>query len=185
MARVSDLIRDLKLETSFHPDCSVETVHTYQESDLTSRRRVVARSEHWKRLSKIGGGAYGSVWLEKCIRDSHQRSVQALRAVKQIDLDTRYGPIDYNRELEAIAKFSHSRVCMRRICTSSETAILSFFSMCDALFGHLGGMKPQISYSLQWNILNSAICINTCTTNHPCPKSKQRKLLSRSWRAWA
>ncbi|KAJ5371186.1 uncharacterized protein N7496_007278 [Penicillium cataractarum] len=109
MARVSDLIRDSKLETSFHPDCSVETVHTYQESDLTSRRRVVARSEHWKRLSKIGGGAYGSVWLEKCIRDSHQRSVQALRAVKQIDLDTRYGPIDYNRELEAIAKFSHSR----------------------------------------------------------------------------
>lgn len=114
MARVSDLIRDSRLETFFLPDCSVETVHTYRESDISSRRRVVARSEHWKRLSKIGGGAYGSVWLEKCIKDSHQRNLQSLRAVKQIDVDTRSGPIDYNRELEAIAKFSHARVCLRR-----------------------------------------------------------------------
>jgi hypothetical protein len=113
MARVSDLIRDSRLETFFLPDCSVETVHTSRESDITSRRRVVARSEHWKRLSKIGGGAYGSVWLEKCIKDSHQRNIHALRAVKQIDLDSRLGPIDYNRELEAIAKFSHARVCVK------------------------------------------------------------------------
>lgn len=56
MARVSDLIRGSKLETSFHPDCSVEIVHTYQESDLTSRRRVVARSEHSNGFLKLEAG---------------------------------------------------------------------------------------------------------------------------------
>ena len=114
MARVSDLIRDSKLETHFLPG---ETVHTFQESDPISGRRLVTRSEHWRRQRRIGGGGFGSVWLEERTKGGRLRQdAGAVRAVKQIDMDTRLGSIDYklyDRELEAIAKFSHSRVGIR------------------------------------------------------------------------
>ncbi|KAJ5358988.1 Tetratricopeptide-like helical [Penicillium cataractarum] len=112
MARISDLVQDSKLETYFLPDCSVETVHRFQESDPASRQRLVTRSEHWRRQKRIGGGGFGTVWLEKCIKGGRPGATPqdgAVRAVKQIDIDTRLGSIEYNRELEAIAKFSHSR----------------------------------------------------------------------------
>ncbi|KAJ5186705.1 Tetratricopeptide-like helical [Penicillium cf. viridicatum] len=112
MARISDLIRDSKLETYFLPDCTVETVHRFLESDSTSGQRLVTRSEHWRRQEKIGKGGFGSVWLEKCTKGGRPGAIAqegAVRAVKQIDIDRRFGPVDYNRELEAIAKFSHSR----------------------------------------------------------------------------
>jgi hypothetical protein len=58
--------------------------------------------------------------LEKQVKEQDSRQdlakgtsqIAAIRAVKQIDLDSRFGPIDYNRELEAIAKFSHSRASL-------------------------------------------------------------------------
>ncbi|KAH8693006.1 kinase-like domain-containing protein [Talaromyces proteolyticus] len=106
MARLSDLIRDSKLETHFEPHSSVETVHTYNTPDPTSRRRLVRRSEHWKRQNKIGGGSYGSVWLEKCTKG--YRDVQ-VRAIKQLEKHEQFAHIDYTRELEAIAKFSHAK----------------------------------------------------------------------------
>lgn len=115
--RVSDLIRDSKLETHFLPG---ETVHTFQESDSISGRRLVTRSEHWRRQRRIGGGGFGSVWLETRTKGGSPRLAQdvgTVRAVKQIDMDTRLGSIDYklyDRELEAIAKFSHSRVSLRK-----------------------------------------------------------------------
>lgn len=108
MTRLPDLVRDSRLETHFLPDCSVETVHTYHESDPTSGRRVVARSEHWKRQRRIGGGGYSTVWLEECAQGS--RCDIQVRAVKQIETGGRFHRIDFNRELETIAKFSHSRV---------------------------------------------------------------------------
>lgn len=117
MARIPDLIRDSKLETYFLPDCTVETVHTFQESDQTSGRRLVTRSEHWRRQRRVGRGGFGSVWLEKCTKGGRPEVTAqdgAVRAVKQIDMDTRFGSIDYSRELEAIAKFSHSRVSLER-----------------------------------------------------------------------
>ncbi|CAG8241173.1 unnamed protein product [Penicillium nalgiovense] len=111
MARIPDLIRDSKLETYFLPNCTVETVHRFQESDPASGQRLVTRLEHWRRQRRVGNGGFGSVWLEKCIQSGRSGDIQngAVRAVKQIDIDTRFGSIDYNRELEAIAKFSHSR----------------------------------------------------------------------------
>jgi hypothetical protein len=113
VARISDLISDSKLETYFLPDCSVETVHKFQESDPISGQRLVTRSEHWQRQRKIGGGGFGSVWLEKLTKGGRPGAIAqdgAVRAVKQIDIDSRHESIDYNRELEATVKFSHSRV---------------------------------------------------------------------------
>ncbi|KAH8430990.1 serine/threonine-protein kinase [Aspergillus melleus] len=102
--RISDLVRDSKLETHFLPDSSVETVHTYHEPDYKSRRRLVSRSEHWRRYRKIGGGSYGSVWLEKCTKGARQNE---LRAIKQMEVRRQSTRVDYYRELKAIAKFSH------------------------------------------------------------------------------
>lgn len=112
MARIPDLIRDSKLETYFLPDCTVETVHTFQESDPASGQRLVTRLEHWRRQRRVGNGGCCSVWLERCIKGERPAGIQdgAVRAVKQIDIDPRVESIDYNRELEAIAKFSHPRV---------------------------------------------------------------------------
>ncbi|KAJ5859895.1 hypothetical protein N7534_005172 [Penicillium rubens] len=111
MAQIPDLIRDSKLETYFLPDCTVDTVHRFQESDSASRQRLVTRLEHWRRQRRVGNGGFGTVWLEECIKAGRPGGTQdgTVRAVKQIDMDTRFGSIDYNRELEAIAKFSHSR----------------------------------------------------------------------------
>ncbi|KAK1143695.1 hypothetical protein N8T08_006095 [Aspergillus melleus] len=103
--RMPDLVRDSKLETHFLPDSSVETVHTYHEPGYKSRRRLVSRSEHWRRYGKIGSGSYGSVWLEKCVKGARREN--ALRAIKQMEVRRQSTRVDYNRELEAIAKFSH------------------------------------------------------------------------------
>jgi len=106
MARLPDLVRDSKLETQI---LDGYVVHTYYESDPVSRKRAVPRLEHWRRRRLIGEGSYGSVWMEECIKG--QRDVQ-VRAVKKISALARQHakPIDYNRELEAIAKFSHPNV---------------------------------------------------------------------------
>ncbi|OOQ87150.1 hypothetical protein PEBR_18436 [Penicillium brasilianum] len=113
MAQIPDLIRDSKLETRFLPHCGVETVHTFRESDPASGQRLVIRSEHWQRQRRIGSGGFGSVWLERRIKGGRSGATaaqdSAVRAVKQIDMDTRLGLIHCNHELEAIAKFSHSR----------------------------------------------------------------------------
>lgn len=105
MAMLPDLVRDSKLSTHF---LGAETIHTYQESDPTSGKRLISRTEHWRRHEKIGSGAYGSVWLEKCTKG--HRDGARVRAVKQSHLDSRSGPVDYTRELEVIAKFSSSNV---------------------------------------------------------------------------
>jgi len=106
MAGLPDLVRDSKLETEILDDY---VVHTYYESDPVSRRRAVLRLEYWRRRQLIGEGSFGSVWMEECTKG--QRGVQ-VRAVKKIAAPARQRakPIDYNRELEAMAKFSHPNV---------------------------------------------------------------------------
>jgi hypothetical protein len=111
MARLPDLIQDSKLETHFlsGPGNVIETVHTYYEPDPTSRRRLVSRSEHWQRQRMIGSGGFGNVWLEKCTKGGNHDIED--RAVKQMGITRQHSArIDYNRELEAIAKFSHRKV---------------------------------------------------------------------------
>ena len=116
MPEVPDIVRDSQLETRFIGESATEVVHTFQDSDPASGRRLVTRTEHCKREIKIGRGAFGSVWLERCIKGSRTGvapQIHAVQAVKQIELNTQLGSIDYYRELEAIAKFSHTRVSLQ------------------------------------------------------------------------
>jgi len=64
--------------------------------------------ERWERGRNLGTGSFGTVWLEKLIAEN---SEEKYRAVKEIRKGVqRSKAIDYSRELEAIAKFSHQKV---------------------------------------------------------------------------
>ena len=108
MLRFSDLVRDSRLETRIRKGV---TCHRIPEIDLGDDGRPVSRKEYWEKSKDIGSGGFGRVWLEQCIKGQKDTS---LRAIKQIlkpqDETGTTHTIDYNRELEAIAKFSHPRV---------------------------------------------------------------------------
>jgi hypothetical protein len=105
MPPISDLVRDSKLETTFSREY---TQHVYYVSGATPRQRKVRKEERWQRDKYLGAGAFGIVWLEKFTTENGE--VQH-RAVKEIRKKTpKSKAIDYSRELEAIAKFSHLKV---------------------------------------------------------------------------
>lgn len=105
MSHLSDLARDSKLETRFH---GKYTRHRFIESDPIQGARDVVREEYWTREKLVGSGAFGRVWCERCVKGAKDYNI---RAVKEIIKPPSYGKrVDYSRELEAIAKFSHERV---------------------------------------------------------------------------
>ena len=106
MSFIPDLVRDNKLETDF---AGKLTIHQYDESDEEEHRWSTQRSESWEDSGLLGRGGFGDVFLQRCVEGKH---IHKLRAVKKI---ARYisqaKQFDYVPELEAIAKFSHKRVC--------------------------------------------------------------------------
>ena len=104
MPPMLDLVQDSKLETRFLSNST--TIHTFIEPN--GARRRIHREEHWRWERRLGRGGFGEVQLEKCIAGQREG---AIRAVKIIDRQSNSPkPLDFNRELEAIAKFSHARV---------------------------------------------------------------------------
>ena len=98
MDEVTELLEDFKLVTRFEGD---QIEHLYDECDRTSSRRVVKRYERWERVRLLGHGAFGTVWLEKCVAG---KQVGSLRATK--DIRSSNGRVDYAPELEALSKLS-------------------------------------------------------------------------------
>jgi serine/threonine protein kinase len=104
MSQPPDLVSDSKLPTSFRNSI---TVHSYPEIDEAGRR--FSREAHWKQERLLGYGGFGQVWLEQCIIGRTKQD--SLRAVKIINKPQQLsGSKDFNRELEALAKFSNRRV---------------------------------------------------------------------------
>jgi serine/threonine protein kinase len=122
----SDLVRDSKLHTEFP---SGITKHVKYVSSRSARQGRLRVEESWKRQQTLGRGSFGQVWLETCISGPDQGK---LRAVKEIAKGG--SAIDYERELEAIAKFSHSNV---RSCVSPSWFGFSpnVFIVCPLLRG--------------------------------------------------
>jgi hypothetical protein len=89
--------------------------------------------EIWERQPRpIGGGAYGVVWVEKCLSG---RKRNAMRAVKQILTATGTKTSDYKRELEAICTFSSDEVRhARRTSQTPLAAKLTTISIVLLLF---------------------------------------------------
>ncbi|VUC30281.1 unnamed protein product [Clonostachys rosea] len=120
--RLPDLVYDSKLETYIQGDC---TEHVFYEPGRSLRERQKRRVESWEREHRLGNGSFGVVYREKL--RGHGRPIY--RAVKKISKRVVEGEdLDYIRELEAIAKFSHRRYshCFVR----SE----GWFELDDAVF---------------------------------------------------
>ncbi|KAF2801483.1 kinase-like protein [Mytilinidion resinicola] len=136
MAPTSDLVRDSRLRTRFYAG---HTHHTYYVSGITARQRTVKREERWQRCGSLGSGAFGTVWLEKLVSDEAEAKQ---RAVKEIRKNShRSNTIDYSRELEAIAKFSHENYerCFVRSFGWYESGESVFIAMEYFPFGDLDG----------------------------------------------
>ncbi|KUM60481.1 hypothetical protein ACN42_g6647 [Penicillium freii] len=119
MPTIPDWVFDSKLETHFPPGGKYETVHTYYEQESISQRPI-KKSEHWQREKKIGDGGFGEVWLERCTKgNSHGHDV---RAIKQMEVRRQ---VDYGRELEAIAKFSHTKACLPAIQATEASLFIA------------------------------------------------------------
>jgi serine/threonine protein kinase len=104
MSQVSDLIKDSKLHTKFESEL---ITHTFLESTTIAGRRGRRRerNEVWKRKRHLGIGIFGTVWLEECVSEGKLRAVKEVRkSVPSLE------SIDFNRELEAIARFSQQKV---------------------------------------------------------------------------
>ncbi|CAH0056128.1 unnamed protein product [Clonostachys solani] len=104
---ISDLVRDSKLETAFAPNGQV--VHVSYATNPRMRRHRVRKEEIWERQSELGSGAFGRVWLEKCAKGDDIGKLRAVKEITKLQRQSRSSEIDYNRELEAIAKFSHKK----------------------------------------------------------------------------
>ncbi|KXG46890.1 uncharacterized protein PGRI_036360 [Penicillium griseofulvum] len=103
MSQVSDLVRDSKLPTKLDADL---TTHTFLESTLVAGRRGRRREreEVWKKKRDLGIGIFGTTWLEECVS---QGKLRAVKEVRKLVPGSR--SMDYNRELEAIARFSQQK----------------------------------------------------------------------------
>src|SRR3982074_2733638 len=103
MPALPDIVRDSKLDTRFHRG---DTVHSYIEPALNRRRR--SRQESWKRERDLGQGSYGRVLREKCTAGGSKGALRAVKMILKSSNPTH--TLDYHRELEVVAKFSHRRV---------------------------------------------------------------------------
>ncbi|CAH0004472.1 unnamed protein product [Clonostachys byssicola] len=99
--QLSDLVHDSKIETVVNGTC---TEHIYHEPGRSLHERNKRRVERWEREGTLGKGSFGVVYQERC------RGSDKVRAVKEISKSVAAGEqLDYYRELEAIAKFSHHK----------------------------------------------------------------------------
>ena len=111
--QLSDLVRDLRLEAG---DASqgqaIVVVHTRYVSNVETGERRTRVEERWERCQKLGHGAFGSVWLQRCVSGP---AAGKLRAVKEIQKASATSDASsLHRELEAIARFSQERVSWGR-----------------------------------------------------------------------
>ncbi|KAI1861560.1 hypothetical protein JX265_009527 [Neoarthrinium moseri] len=130
---LSDLVRDSKIETEFLDSC---IQHVFYETGPSARERRVRKEERWVRREFIGRGAYGSVYLEQSKVDSSYK----LRAVKEIKKSVAPGEeVDYIRELEAVAKFSHQKKYLTTPFPESETRQIASQVLEGLIYMHENG----------------------------------------------
>jgi hypothetical protein len=105
MHPVSELVEYSRLDARIYP---THTVHIHHEPGRSASLRRSRREERWEWDRPLGRGSYGSVWLEKCVLGQNEVKVRAVKEIRKPQQSI--NPVDHSRELEAIAKFSHSRV---------------------------------------------------------------------------
>lgn len=104
---IPDLVRVSKLDTHFYSDPEYTEHIRYVSgtgTGTTPRQRRVRKEERWKKETRLGSGAFGIVWLERCIQGDGTGSFRAVKKIPKLESS------NYYRELEAVALFSHSKV---------------------------------------------------------------------------
>lgn len=157
MSCFSDLVRVSKLETQFHSD-SEYTQHVQYVSGSTPRQRSVYKEEKWRERG-LGRGSFGIVWLERCILGDSEGKVRALKKLQKFQSS------DCHRELEAIAFFSHRKVSLLLLLSTTlfPTPYAKFMvpSKNYVLSSPSAGMMIAIAYSSLWSTFQMAICKST------------------------
>lgn len=105
MAPTPDTVRLSELKTEFLSDPHL-TKHSYHVSKPGKRK--VLQEEVWQRQRELGRGAFGAVYLERCVQGEKTGNVRAVKKIQKVTES------NYDRELEAIALFSHRKVCTWR-----------------------------------------------------------------------
>lgn len=103
MPSIPDLVKLSKLEAQCAPG-SQYTKRVRYVSGSKSERRKFRKEETWKKQKRLGWGAFGDVWLQRCIDGENQGELQAIKEIKKLKDNNFY------KELEAIALFSHDKV---------------------------------------------------------------------------
>lgn len=151
---IPDLVRDSRLETAFFGNT---TQHVFYISDPARGRRRQRIEETWQKERRLGRGGFGTVWLERRIQGSNASRAE-VRAVKEIQKPVGSDDdavIDYTCELEAVAKFSHSKVGAGAVsaCVTIHYDLLTLvYSINTALSALLGGTRASILSLLPWSI---------------------------------
>jgi serine/threonine protein kinase len=105
MPTLPDLVKDWKLRTAVKGDI---TRHLIETSGRTTSQRKVRIEQQWRRTTRLGEGSFGVVWKEVLIEGKSESKERAVKVIRKRAQKSK--TLDYSRELEAIAKFSHPKV---------------------------------------------------------------------------
>ncbi|CAH0053811.1 unnamed protein product, partial [Clonostachys solani] len=120
----TDLVRDSKLDTSFTAEDVV--CHTSYTFHPRNRHNRIIVEEKWKVERYLGRGGFGQVDLQKCVQGQKEGELRAVKKIIKNPYDDETKRINYDRELEAIAKFSHEK--------ASENQSIFWYRQADRLF---------------------------------------------------
>ena len=110
MAARSDLLDHYKLDADQFGD---SVIHYSYRSDRARGLRKVKVEERWDNVRPIGYGSFGEVWQQKRNNSNEHRAVKVLRKHQM-----KSWGINYEREIEALAKFNTAQVSL----SSSQTS---------------------------------------------------------------
>ena len=102
MVPSSDLLDHYKLEAHQVGD---SVIHYSYRTDRACGLRKVKVDERWDNVRPIGYGSFGEVWQQTRKSSNEQRAVKVLRKQQM-----KSWGINYEREIEALAKFDKAEV---------------------------------------------------------------------------
>ncbi|VUC36342.1 unnamed protein product [Clonostachys rosea] len=142
----TDLVRDSKLDATFTDDVVCHTSYTFHPRN---RHHRILVEEKWKAERYLGRGGFGQVDLQKCVQGSKEGQLRAVKKIVKKPYDDENKKINYDRELEAIAKFSHEKYvhCFARSFGWYENEEAIFITMeyfeHEDLQKHMRGRFPE------------------------------------------